>query len=307
MLDFINENILGVIIAALGGSGFLVWTFYKVLIKVVLNDKNIDEFGNAAKKYVEKIPDKDARLITRKKLAFICCDILIDLGFGFILSGEWNKKIINKTFLILFAALLCGSAAHAASIDLGYNDSNGFESFTAKANGDMQINGLGLDLGAYYKNADNGTRFEFFVSSGEDFIFNPNIGGKNYYFPMDYFADATYTDDSRLDIDRMDFKIGVGYDLYRDFHIRHKISYALVARDERLLHSFRYKGKLEFGIYKAKLIIFNVLPKEEMSIDLDMSAKITDRASFVGSYKYNRLIATQKESYSKMLGLKLKF
>ena len=67
-------------------AGIFGWAFYKTLINVFFNAENIDQLGDAVKKYLKRIPDESARNLTKNRIAAICVEILKDLGYAKIVS-----------------------------------------------------------------------------------------------------------------------------------------------------------------------------------------------------------------------------
>lgn len=97
-MELIQNNLITIVIGFLGSS-FIIWAFYKTALNIILNDKNIDMIGNKVRTYLFKMKDSSARLLTRKKIAYIMVDILVDIGFKGILKNNWKEQIINADYI----------------------------------------------------------------------------------------------------------------------------------------------------------------------------------------------------------------
>ena len=69
------------------------FALYKAALGVFLNPNNIDHIGDAVYQMLSKIKDNEARVLTTRKLARICCEILCDVGLKNVLKDGYSSLI----------------------------------------------------------------------------------------------------------------------------------------------------------------------------------------------------------------------
>ena len=181
---------------------------------------------------------------------------------------------MKRLITILLVLTLCYT--QAAELDFGYSESNGSRVIHVKNKIPFIAGGFEIAPMQRFESSNKGNLFNFAVNAG-----------KNVNDRWDVFANADYLDDEVLGIkQRLDYKLGAGYEIYNDYEHRHKLSYALIYRSGRFLNSWRYKYEYTSTLLTGKLIFYLITPDDEIRGELTSAVKIFKSLSFVLNHRY---------------------
>ena len=195
--------------------------------------------------------------------------------------------------MLLVGLMFLVNIAYASEFQFGYSATNG--SHVGVYKNVIPFKWKELDI----------TPSQKYVDSKEGSVINLVMEvKKDFQNKWDLFSALDYTNDEVLLIsDRLDYKVGFGYDLLSDSSNLHKISYALVYRSGDLLNSFRYKYVHSGIFYNTKTVIYVITPTEEVSADFSTDFRIYSGASFSVNNSYKFL--NNNMSYVSTAGIKL--
>lgn len=208
-------------------------------------------------------------------------------------SGCTSYLMCRKLVFLCILITICIKCVSANDFKFSYANSNGQEVVSVKNK--LSFNSKDLHNSYYteYTNGVKGYRLALKMQLKHDFSNS-----------WDTFLSKSYLTDEALGVEhREDSMFGIGYEFFNSYEHRHKLSYALISRAAKTLHSMRYKYTYKSYFIGSKLILFYILPVKEVKLSFVNDFTFSELIAFFVEYRYHAV--DDRTSFSSLAGFKI--
>ena len=209
-----------------------------------------------------------------------------------------------KKFVLIVFALFFTSIVNAGQFDISYKDSDKYEHLEIKNKlgfaADLtqlhsSLNDVQVSTKQYYKSNNKGVRKQLSVNASKQLDEKTNV-----------FLDVYWLNDTIVDSFFADLKIGAGYEVYNNYTHRFKPSLALVLRSDKTLLSIRGKYTYQSTFVRGKLV-YTWVPSDSESMLADLDFNLLNNTYIFYNHRYYKNLNSDKETYSKNIGLRIDY
>ena len=212
------------------------------------------------------------------------------------------NKLIIKIFILLFIALT--NNIIGGDLDFGYSNSNG--NFIFNLSNSLPFNYKTIKI----------TPYQRYVSNKDKYLLNLNLDFKEYFHnKFDIFFNIDYLTDKILEINnKIEYKIGFGYELFNQYDHRHKVSYGYLVREDNFfdrnyefnsLHDLRYKHTYKSNLLSSKTVFDYILPTNEIKLLFSIDFKLFKAVML--NFSHNLSSKDDNVNYLSTAGIKIKY
>ena len=208
-----------------------------------------------------------------------------------------------KKILLVLVLLFGITSVYAKNrtIELGINQTKTSHIKYFSYNSDYNKRNFRLNTSLKWKDTIDGYSYLVGFNAEQDIDHNTFTLDKG-----EMFLFGNYETNSALNIkNRYDIGFGLGFELYKDRFCRHKISYALIICEDRLLNSFRYKYKYNIKILFMSAFFNYKFPIEEFDSNVKVGLNIFKSLSLGLNFEYKSIGALDNYLANAFLKIKL--